>query len=440
MKWLIVILLLWSEANAQMMNGSRFVYSALTAGTPQTYTNAGTVVINRKSFHNTNTGVTNGNGLTIEGTGNITIKNCLFYSNVRKAIGFIGFTGTATIENCFFVSNETDIEYYQSTGVITLRNCWTINPYGARRCQGQFIQFEESDCPGSSVTNCKMRSYRGEGYTEDWISLYVTNGASGNPVRIANNIAWGGGPSASGGGFMFGDTGGSWQVGEDNKLLDPGNYIMAASGGSNISLLDNSGVQGSYDWTNIAMYAYNVAAPSCSDITVTGNAMGIGNANYWYAPGGAESCGTISGTSFTPNNSTGLTASQLGVPTDLIDCVSEDVLYQLRKESVQFRGLTETCAIGTWAADLHRPTSLAGSDQSISISTVTLSGGSVSSNGATYLWKLVYGPNVPTITDPTDPGTTITGLVNGKYRVRLVVRDNDGAEDADWMDVTVSGL
>lgn len=442
MKLLFIISLLLSlYGECQMMNGSRFIYSALTTGTPQTYTNAGTVVINRQSFHNTNTGVTNGNGLTIEGTGNITIKNCLFYSNARKAIGFIGFTGTVTIENCLFVSNETDIEYYQSPGILTLRNNWSINPYGARRCQGQFIQFEESSCPGSIVENNKLESFRGEGYTEDWISLYVTNGSSGNPVTVRNNKARGGGPSESGGGFMFGDTGGSWQLSENNKLVNPGNYILAASGGQNITIQNNQGYQDNYTWTNIAMYAYDVADPgTCSDITVTGNDMYVSNANYWYAPGGAESCGTISGSSFTGiGNFTDLTLSEMNFPTDLIDCVSQDILWRLRDESVQFRNLTETCVIGSWAADLPRPTSNAGADDSDTGSAYTLVGsGSGGSGALSYKWVQVSGPNVATMTAPTSTSNVLNGLVPGVYEFRLEVYDADGASDGDWVTLTMN--
>lgn len=448
MKTLFILSLFVSLlAQSQMMNGSRFIYSALTVGTPQDVIDAGTVSFIRQKFTNDNNGVTNGNGLTIEGTGNITIKNCLFYATSRKGIGVWNFTGTVLIENCFFVSNETAIEVFNTTGNVTVKNCWTINPYGAKRCQGQFIQVEESDPASCLITGNKMQVFRGEGYTEDWISLYVTNGTSGSPVRVSYNTSKGGGPSDSGGGFMFGDTGGSWQIGEFNKLYKPGNYIMAISNGTNIALENNKGYQPSEVWSNIGMYGYKVVAGhACSDLTVQNNDIfirnDVGSNNMWFAGEAGEECGDIigideGGTEFLETNTDDLTEAELNIPTDLIDCVSTETLWELRDLSVPFRDITETCAIGTWPADLHRPTSLAGSDQNININNTTFAGSSTSSNGATYRWVQVSGPNVATITTPTSATSTVTGLIDGVYEFRLEVTDDDGASDGDFMTITV---
>ncbi len=451
MKWLIVILLLWSEANAQMMNGSRFIYSALTAQAPTTYNNAGTQVIRRKYFTNLNTGVNNGNDVYITGTGDLTFIGCRFGPSIRKGVSIENFSGTARFIDCFWDNNEAGIEVETSTGAVQVTRGWVLNPWGQGRCKGQFIQISNSTSSNTFVVGVKGESKRGEGSTEDWVSLFASSGVSGTPIRIANNFFRGGGSSTSGGGIMSGDTDGSWQLIENNNLWRPGNYLYAIASGENITVRNNKAYATNDGLSTIATYCYGGqnGATTCANNEMSGNSVNFWGSNLFYGGDGSptEDCGDIVGiaadyvanpnTAWAETNNNSLNVSTWAFPTDLFDCVSEDVLYQIRKESVQFYNEEGGC---TNAARYHRPTSLAGSDQSISISTVTFSGGSVTSNGATYLWKQVSGPNVATITTPTSAGSTATGLINGVYRFRLVVTDNDGAQDADWMDVTVSGL
>lgn len=60
----------------------------------------------------------------------------------------------------------------------------------------------------------------------------------------------------------------------------------------------------------------------------------------------------------------------------------------------------------------------AGANQTISISSVNLSG-SLSTGAATFLWKRISGPNTPTITPNNTVNTTITGLITGTYVFEL---------------------
>jgi gliding motility-associated-like protein len=59
----------------------------------------------------------------------------------------------------------------------------------------------------------------------------------------------------------------------------------------------------------------------------------------------------------------------------------------------------------------------AGPDQSICSGTSVTMAGNIIGIG-TGVWTLITGPNSPTITAPTSPGTTITGLTNGTYDFR----------------------
>lgn len=417
---------------------TNFDWNSLTTQSPTTYNaHSGTTVINGKKFTNLNAGVQGGTCIRIgptAGTGTIIIKNCYFGASIGEAIDIENFTGSIIIDSCLFANNKSGVYALTSSG-ITVRNCQFINPHGARSARGQALQFNDVAGPGMLFRKNKGESFRGEGYTEDWVSMHQSSGESCNPIRIDSNMFRGGGPSPSGGGIMTGDAGGSHVVVCDNKLLNVGNYIYACAGGSNIIIINNQGYNEEEDWTNVGVYAYG----NCDNVLVINNNVynysGIyEGVNHYYMPTPPEEeacdCSIYTG------NTSSLSIEDMSFPTQLINYVTEDILWQIRDESVQFR---VESVVGEFPASLHRPTSNAGSDQSISVTSVSLSGsGSSSSNGYNYKWVQVSGPNTGSIASPTSSGTNVTGLTNGVYIFRLVVTDDDGAADADWVTVTVS--
>jgi Secretion system C-terminal sorting domain len=88
------------------------------------------------------------------------------------------------------------------------------------------------------------------------------------------------------------------------------------------------------------------------------------------------------------------------------------------------------------------PTANAGNDQSITlpINTITLSGIGTASNGniVAYSWTKITGSNNGIITNPGNPISTVTGLVQGTYQYELKVTDNNGAIAKDTMQVVVN--
>jgi hypothetical protein len=97
----------------------------------------------------------------------------------------------------------------------------------------------------------------------------------------------------------------------------------------------------------------------------------------------------------------------------------------------------------TFAEDVPNvaPNANAGIDQTITLPTsqVTLSGTATDSDGtiSTYAWTKLTGTG-GTITSPSSASTTVTGLTAGTYTFRLLATDNDGATDADTIQVSVS--
>lgn len=415
-----------------------FNWGALTTQSPTTYNaHSGTTIINAKKFTNLNSGVQNGTCIQIgptAGSGTIIIKNCYFGASVGEAISIENFTGTLIIDSCLFANNEASVYALTSSGVI-VRNSQFINPHGARTSRGQALQFDEVSGGGMLFRNNKGESFRGEGYTEDWVSMYQSGGDACAPIYIDSNMFRGGGPNPSGGGIMTGDGGGGHIVVRDNKLLNVGNYIYACAGGEDIIIMNNQGYNEEQPWTNVGVYSYG----TCSKIFIINNnvynyAGRWEGVNHYFMPtppdDDACECSVYTG------NKSDIEITDMEFPSQLIDYVTEDILWQIRDESVQFQVGSQ---VGDFPPSLHRPVSNAGSDQNINVSSVSLSGsGSSSSNGYHYKWVKVSGPSGGTITSPTSSSTTVTGLTNGTYIFRLEVADDDGAADADWVTVTVS--
>ena len=88
------------------------------------------------------------------------------------------------------------------------------------------------------------------------------------------------------------------------------------------------------------------------------------------------------------------------------------------------------------------PIAYAGVDQSITLPTnsLTINGsGSYDADGSisSYAWSMINGPASYTIVNQNSVSTVVNGLMQGTYKFRLVVTDNNGATDDDTMTVTV---
>ena len=81
----------------------------------------------------------------------------------------------------------------------------------------------------------------------------------------------------------------------------------------------------------------------------------------------------------------------------------------------------------------------AGPDQNIcNIDSVTLAGNSPAIG--TGAWSLVSGPNAPTISSPSSPGSTVTGMIPGVYIFRWTITSGVCATSANDVQVTIYAL
>lgn len=468
MRIILVILLFISQcATAQFGNKNFAFRSPITTPTegfnwntlqvqaPTTYTSQSNLVIDGKSFTNLNSGVQAGANLKFDNCTNITIRNCYIGSSIGIGIHITGGSNF-TIENCFFANNVSGV-YVQTAQDVIIQDNQCINPHGPFP-RGQFVQFNGVTTSASgqcAVRRNNIENFYAESYAFDIINIHASNGRAGAPIDVSDNLMRGGGPATSGGGILLGEAGGDYNAANNNKLWNPGNYQMALGGGSNNSMTGNMCYSNRMDcsvdnWSNVGYIIWAQLAESLpfDNATFTNNynytdcavpaaaSGGFGNNPYYYPT-------TISGTIdldpiywYTQGPELAQFVTLIDFPETIIDFVTEDVLWQIRNESQQFR---VDVVVGGQPPWLARPTANAGADQNITISTATLSGAaSTSTNGKNYRWIQVSGPNTATMSAPLAVTNNLSGLITGTYRFRLEVLDNNGIGMADWIDVNVT--
>lgn len=465
MRKLIFILLFWTEANSQMAatmavpsRMPKYEHNNLTPSAIMDLDgHSGTTIIEGLSFTNPTDDMFGSMIACLSGTGTIIIRRCYFGKSNGEAIQFESFSGNIIIEDNFFANNENGIYLASmSPSSCIIRNNQIINTHGAKSGKGQFVQFASCTFPnGFTIKNNIIVQFRGESYTEDLISMFDTYCNASNHGLTAFNFSKGGGPSDSGGGFMGGDTNGSYLDFEYNRLLNPGNYILGISGGDHVAFRYNKGYQRQEIWSNVGAYNYGGQNGStCSNAEFTGNDVfnytesGATN-NYYYSGNhiGDEECGAVTGcgtsgdddADWLVTNFNTMTEAGLKLPDNLITFVTEDQLWHIREEGLNYRHETAdpTWPDSGWPASPARPTSDAGADDATTNTAYTLSGsGSGGSGSLTYRWVQVSGPSVVTMASPTSTSNVVNGLVNGVYEFRLETYDADGASDADWVTIT----
>src|SRR5215203_3636137 len=177
-------------------------------------------------------------------------------------------------------------------------------------------------------------------------------------------------------------------AGTAQTITLPANSVTLNGSGS-----DPDGTIASYSWSKIAGGAANIGSPASASTTVTGLVQGS---------------------------------------------------YTFRLTVTDNQGATGTSDVNVTvnAAANQAPTANAGADQAITLpnNSVSLSGTGSDPDGfiTSYSWSKIGGPGSGTITSPSSPSTTVTGLTQGVYTFRLTVNDNNGASAIDDIVITVN--
>jgi hypothetical protein len=265
-------------------------YASYTTSSPINLTGSHDITISGKSI----------NGGTVPA---ITLKNCYNVHITQNNLGNSTNVGIYLI-NCknitvdynyiTNVSTGVDVENTSGGGIIVNYNQF-LNMKGPAP-HGQFVLFNTVAGANNSISYNKGENIAGQSSPEVAINLYKSSGTSSSPITIAGNWIRGGGPSTSGGGILLGNMGGSYQVASNNILVNPGQFGTAISGGSHMSITNNSIYAAAQSFTNVGIYVWGQGVPAATYTTISGNKVKFLNSantenDSWVAAGEATPAG-----------------------------------------------------------------------------------------------------------------------------------------------------
>lgn len=235
--------------------------------------------------------------ISLNGCSNIHITLCKIYNSTSQNGGiFLVNCQNITIDFNFITNCATGVYATDSPkGGIVVDNNQFLNMQGPLP-RGQYVQFNNVQGPGCSVSNNKGENIFGSSNPEDAINIYMSSGTAASPIQIVGNMLRGGGPSTTGGGIMLGDNGGSYQYAANNILVNPGQYGMAIAGGDHIQIVNNQVYAAQKSFTNVGIYVWGQSGSKITNATVSGNqvtwtnSFGENNPD-WLATGEATPAG-----------------------------------------------------------------------------------------------------------------------------------------------------
>lgn len=295
-------------------------YFLLPVSNPIVLNGQSDVIIDGKRFENSP-----GVSIKITNCKSITIKNCFFNRSVAEAIVIENSIGV-TVQYNLFAWNTAGVYAATSQGIKVLNNQFVNMRQVAGPKRGQFVQFNTVTGAGNEVSNNKGENFPGESDPEDMISMFRSSGTSASPIQIRNNWGRGGGPSASGGGIVLGDYGGSYIVADGNVLLNPGNYGMAISGGHYMTITNNKIFSKQTLISNNPLFIWAQAGAACSNNTIRNNRVTWINSAGIFNDGWNP--GNCTNTVWQPP--TRITEAELNFPVHLIDYVTPEELLKIR--------------------------------------------------------------------------------------------------------------
>lgn len=227
--------------------------------------------------------------ITLSNCHDIRIANCKLFNSTNVGIYLYNCYNITIAQN--YITNVSTGVYvdHSANGGIIVKNNQMLNMVGPFP-RGQFVQFNNVSGVNNHIINNKCENVLGQSNPEDAISLYQCYGTAASPITISGNCIRGGGPSASGGGIMLGDSGGAYLEADGNVLVNPGQYGMAISGGSHNSITNNTIYGAPQSFTNIGLYVETIGSSAVSNSTVSGNKIKFYNSSgavngAWLASG-----------------------------------------------------------------------------------------------------------------------------------------------------------
>jgi parallel beta-helix repeat protein len=217
-------------------------------------------------------------GINLNGCHDVTIQNCVF--GPASGIGNRGILlencTTVTVINCSFEFLAVGVYALSSSGIKVKGNTF-FNVFKGTTPHGQYVQFNKVWGEGNEISNNVGECILGMSQPEDLINLYQCNGTVSSPILVKGNKFRGGGPSASGGGILAGDESNSenpstYNVIEENILVDPGQYGLSIQGGTEHKIVRNKlfGKQQSFTHDGVQLWE-RTGTPMCGNYVLADN-------------------------------------------------------------------------------------------------------------------------------------------------------------------------
>lgn len=244
-KYLILFCLLMTSSLA-FSQGSRYTGTYKKSG-PIEFENRSNFVIEGLELSN----------IVLKNCHNVTIRNSKLGPTAKKAIYLYKSSNITVVDN-EFEGVQTGLLAEYCTGNIKFEHNDVKNIQGERGNESvQMVQYVHLSGPGNSVSYNACENIAGESSVEDVISMFASNGTASSPIMITNNWIRGGGPSQTSGGIMLGDSGGSYQIAENNILVNPGQYGISISGGHDLILRNNKAYSKQFPHSNVGMVIWD---------------------------------------------------------------------------------------------------------------------------------------------------------------------------------------
>lgn len=251
------------------------------------------IVIEGLEFTNSNPSLFGGRAISLWKCENVIIRNCKFTNVAWEAAILVENGLNVTITDCVFENVYQALRVEKSRGNVKFENNEVKNLVkGLHNGNGGGgVQIAESNGPGYSVSSNVFENLPGNTHTIDVIGVYHSNGTPDSPIMIKGNWIRGGGPLLNSGGIILGDVGGSYQIAEDNILVDPGQYGIQIAGGHNMTLRNNKVYAKQQPFTNVGLVLANWTQ---DQLGASYNIVVENNAINWISSSGAVGTAWIS--------------------------------------------------------------------------------------------------------------------------------------------------
>jgi len=136
---------------------------------------------------------------------------------------------------------------------------------------GAGIQFSAVGGGNNHVDNNRIQNVVGQCNPEDKINVYKSNGLPGDPITVKGNWILGSGTSTSSCGITLGDQGGSYEVAQDNIIVNSGAGGAQIAGGTYISIINNTIYSAAFPWSHMGILCANYSGKPSNNLTISGN-------------------------------------------------------------------------------------------------------------------------------------------------------------------------